>query len=71
MIDADREWLARCLYLGRYVGHAFRDVSLPTLESERRREQALRLARLVGVRAEYVRYLIAHPVLSITVEEFE
>ena len=71
MSDVHKEELAQALVLWRYVGHGFRQVLIPTAYSEWRRCEALRLAKAVGIGAEYVRELLARPVVSIEIREFE
>lgn len=71
LTPAERGQLAEALLTWRYVDHAFSSAGITTEEADRRCYTALRLAKAVGARDEYLALVFAHPVLEVTVREYD
>jgi hypothetical protein len=67
----DREEIALALLVWRYVGHVVTEAATVPDRSFDRTQRALRLAKLVGVKDEYLRTMFELPVLTVKVKELE
>lgn len=66
--DTDRADLALALVLWRYVGHRLVNGHIsPTDESLARQQRALRLAKRLGIRDEYLAAMFRVPVVNVKV----
>lgn len=68
----ERRCLAEALLTWRYLNHGFASRGgIVTEESERRAYAALRIAKALGVRDEYLTLVFEHPVLRVSVLEYD
>lgn len=67
----ERRQLAEALLAWRYLNHGFRSKGGIVTESDYRCYAALGLAKALGVRDEYLRLVFEHPVLTVTVREYD
>lgn len=71
MSDEDRRTFGEMIRYWRFINHRLNGTLVPCAESEARHLEALRLAKVIGVRAEYVQAAIEMPVLTVRVKELE
>lgn len=65
---ADRDDLAAALVLWRYLGHSESCYAVARDGNEARTNRALKLAKLIGVRSEYLQQIFTEPVQRVTFE---
>lgn len=71
MSAEDRRTFGEMIRFWRFINHKLNGTLVPCAESESRHFEALRLARVIGVKAEYVQAAISMPVLTVRVKELE
>lgn len=71
----DKNELALAILLWRYVGHRLTGTghrrSSPSMESERRAYKALKMAKELGVKDEYLKAVFSKPVVVVKMLERE
>lgn len=73
LTDRDRAELAEAVLVWRYTRHLIDPAhrGFPSIESEEAAYRAIDLAKLIGVKDEFLKLMFDHPVLSISVKNLE